>query len=289
MSLSTGRVLNRLRAMALPMPDHVVDQVHHMAWQQKVNPGLLFGNWSMSSLNNQHMGESSDDEDDEEYVPDDEDTNEGQNAGDEDASHDYNYDDIGSIESEYNEPMDDDAIGMDDVGMNTHAEVNLGRSDDGVRVDEPENPGVDDAASNDNTEMNGVENRGVEQLDSNIINQEVDEVEHPEEKEDIESTEGKTVSIAQGCSETENEMGYNLRGNQARSYKHLYDPEVFDTGKSNDDKQAEVMMTTTNDAPEETAQMSMKKGLKIFGEQGYATVKKEMQQLYDRKVVQPIN
>ena len=48
-------------------------------------------------------------------------------------------------------------------------------------------------------------------------------------------------------------------------------------------------MTTTDDAPEETAQMSMKKGLKIFGEQGYAAVKKEMQQLHDRKVMQPIN
>ena len=49
------------------------------------------------------------------------------------------------------------------------------------------------------------------------------------------------------------------------------------------------MMTTINDAPEETAQMSMKKGLKIFGEQGYATMKKEMQQLHDRKVMQRIN
>ena len=48
-------------------------------------------------------------------------------------------------------------------------------------------------------------------------------------------------------------------------------------------------MTTTDGTPEETAQMSMKKGLKIFGEQGYATVKKEMQQLHDRKVMQPIN
>ena len=158
MSLSTSWVLNRLHTMALPMPDHVVDQVHHMAQQQKVNPGLLFGNQSMSLLNDQDMGESSDDEDDEEYIPDDEDADEGQNAGDEDASHDYNYDDIGSIESEYSEPTDDDAIGMGDMGMNTHAEVNLGQSDDGVRVDEPENPGVDDAAGDDNTEMNGIEN-----------------------------------------------------------------------------------------------------------------------------------
>ena len=35
--------------------------------------------------------------------------------------------------------------------------------------------------------------------------------------------------------------------------------------------------------------MSMKKGLKVFREPGYAAVKKEKQQLHDRKVMQPIN
>ena len=187
--------------MALPMPDHAVDQVHHMAQQQKVNPGLLFGNQSMSSLNDQDMEESSDDDDNDEYVPEDEDANEGQDAGDEDASHDYNYDDTGSTGSEYNEPMDDDAIDMGDVGMNTHMDVNLGRSDDGVEVEVPENPGVDNAGSDENTEMNGVESQGVEQLNNDIINQ--------EEKEDNESTEDENASIAEGCGETENEMGYN--------------------------------------------------------------------------------
>ena len=97
------------------------------------------------------------------------------------------------------------------------------------------------------------------------------------------------MSIDQECTETENELGYNLQRNRTQSYKHLYNPEVLDTGNSNDDKQAKVMMATINDAPEETAQMSMKKGLKIFGAKGYATVKKEMQQLHDRKVMQPIN
>ena len=92
------------------MLDHVVDQVHHMAWQQKANPGLLFGNRSMSSVNGGDMEESSDDDDNDEYVREDEDADEKENAGDEDASHDYNYDDMGSIESEYNEPMDDDTI-----------------------------------------------------------------------------------------------------------------------------------------------------------------------------------
>ena len=86
----------------------------------------------------------------------------------------------------------------------------------------------------------------------------------------------------------EHETGYNLWGNLGRSYKHLYDPAVFDTGKGNEDK-GTVMMTTTDEAPVETAQMAMKKGLKVFREQGYAAIKKEMQQLHDRKVMQPIN
>ena len=66
LSLSTGQVLNRFRVTALPMPDHVVDQVHRMVRQQKANPGLLFGNRSMSSVNDEDMEESSDDDDDDE-------------------------------------------------------------------------------------------------------------------------------------------------------------------------------------------------------------------------------
>ena len=48
------------------------------------------------------------------------------------------------------------------------------------------------------------------------------------------------------------------------------------------------MLTTIDDAAKKTAQMSMKKGLKIFRDQGYAAMKKEMQQLHDRTVMQPI-
>ena len=78
--------------------------------------------------------------------------------------------------------------------------------------------------------------QGVEELNNDIANQEVDNVEHSEEKEDNESTEDEIASVVEACDETENETGYNLWGNWGRSYKHLYDPEVFDTGKRNDDK-----------------------------------------------------
>ena len=92
--------------------------------------------------------------------------------------------------------------------------------------------------------MNGVESQGVDELNNDITNQEVDHVESSEEKEDNELTEDRDVSIAEACDETENETGYNLWGNWGRSYKHLYDPEVFDTGKGNDNKEAKVMITT---------------------------------------------
>ena len=89
--------------------------------------------------------------------------------------------------------------------------------------------------------------------------------------------------------ESEKELRYNLRDKRTRSYKHLYDPAMFNIGNSHDDKQDEVVLTTADDVPEETAQMSMKKGLRVSGEEGYAAVRKEMQQLHDRKVMQPIN
>ena len=81
-------------------------------------------------------------------------------------------------------------------------------------------------------------------------------------------------------------MRYNLRDKRTRSYKHLYDPAMFSIGNSRDNKQDKV--TTADNVPEETAHMSMKKGLRMFGEEGYAAVRKEMQQLHDRKVMQPI-
>ena len=42
LSLSTGRVLNRLSATPIPMPEHVIGQVHRMARRQAAHPGLVF-------------------------------------------------------------------------------------------------------------------------------------------------------------------------------------------------------------------------------------------------------
>ena len=48
LSIATGRVLNRLHAMALPMPDDVIDKLHRMARQHKYNPGLIFADQNLN-------------------------------------------------------------------------------------------------------------------------------------------------------------------------------------------------------------------------------------------------
>ena len=48
LSIATGRILNRLHAMALPMPDNVIDKIHRMARQQKNNPGLIFADGNLN-------------------------------------------------------------------------------------------------------------------------------------------------------------------------------------------------------------------------------------------------
>ena len=75
---------------------------------------------------------------------------------------------------------------------------------------------------------------------------------------------------------------------RARTYKHVYDPQLYDMGYANPSDTGDLVLTTVDEGPEDTPQMSMKKGLKMFGEGGYAAVKQEMQQLHDRKVMQPV-
>ena len=65
LSVTTGRVLNRLHATALPMPDDVIDKLHRMARQQKSNPGLIFADRNLSP------DECDDEEDDKTYHEED--------------------------------------------------------------------------------------------------------------------------------------------------------------------------------------------------------------------------
>jgi hypothetical protein len=65
-SLSTGRIINRMHATKLPMPDDVIDRVHALARRQKANPGLVFLNRNQAPDN-----EDDDNDDDDDDTTDD--------------------------------------------------------------------------------------------------------------------------------------------------------------------------------------------------------------------------
>ena len=272
------------------MPDNVVDQVHRMARQQRANPGLMFGIRSTGGVDYEDVDDSSDDDEDDEYVADDMGAEGSEDVEDENGPRDY--EDTGSIESESSKHAADDAVDLVGIDMNTEVDANRGQTLGGDQEGMPATRDMEEVKKegNNNVESEGVnghsvESEGVDGPDNNGIHRDANDM---EKRGDDQPSDDRHVGTVEERDDTDNRTGYNLRRNRERSYKHLYDPKVFSTKKGDDDEGA-IALTMTNEGSEETGQMSMKKGLKVFGEPGYATVKKEMQQLHDRKVMQPVN
>ena len=208
---------------------------------------------------------------------------------------DHSHEDVGSIVSEPNEHTDDDATNMGNADIGTEMQVGSGQSPDGYGAGAGPTPEVADTKkrANNHVESKGVDgpnmgSEGVDEQSNDVVDPDGDEVELVEEESGNDSDEDESRDSVGTRDNANEKTGYNLRTNRERSYKHLYDPSVFEADKNSDDREG-VMMTTINGGSDETGQMSMKRGLKVFGEPGYAAVKKEMQQLHDRKVMQPVD
>ena len=78
--------------------------------------------------------------------------------------------------------------------------------------------------------------------------------------------------------------GYGLRGRGGRSYNHCYTGEDFVVG----DDIGITLDSKGDDEVLETPQMSLKAGLRTFGDDGIKAVEKEMRQLHDRDVMKPV-
>jgi hypothetical protein len=88
------------------------------------------------------------------------------------------------------------------------------------------------------------------------------------------------------------EVADDGRTNQAaldREMQEKYGPrnERYDMRLRREPDYSHLFANTHEDEPLATPQMSMKKGLKVFGEDGVEAVKKEMLQLHERKVMEP--
>ena len=79
--------------------------------------------------------------------------------------------------------------------------------------------------------------------------------------------------------------GYGLRNNRGRNYNHRYAGEDFVVGED----AGVTLATKESDEVLETPQMSLKAGLRTFGDDGLKAVEKEMHQLHDRDVMKPVH
>ena len=148
MSITTGRVLNRLHAMALPMPDEVIDKIHRMARQQKTNPGLVFADWNLNPDDDDddeddetyHDADISDDEDDDDDDDDDHhnDNNNGhENDDDDDTTHDDN-----DVDNDDEDEISDD----EKEDNNNHENEDLGGTRDAADDDDGNASAIEDEA-----------------------------------------------------------------------------------------------------------------------------------------------
>ena len=288
MSISTGWVLNWLHATPIPMPNDMVDRIHRLARQQRTNPGLLFGDRNMNSTDMESV-DSSESEDNEDYFPDQEELDEESMVEDEDSG--QVYDDV----NEHDELMGNISINMSEsnsVGpprsptREGMGDENQGVEDHEIEDEEQDGHNLTDLDMDENPEVVDRESEGVgeEGYDAHIDGTK----DENQDDMSMESDAVENVTADQDSGEENGMQGtprYNLQKNRTRSYKDAYDPELYETGHEKQSDRGDVVLTTVDDAPEDTPQMSMKKGLKLFGKGGYAAVKKEMQQLHNRKVM----
>ena len=242
MSLSTGRVLNRLRGTPLPMPDDVIERIHRMARQQKADSGLLFGDRNMNPIDE----EVSNDEDDEDYLPERVSDEKSQIDGDEDSSTGDTYGNKGPAEEDDDDLMD---VGGEDVQDNNSPDEyvvapEMGNAQD-LEAGRSENPGVSDTKIT-----------GVDRVEHVMFHQAEESGNEP--KLDMDSgmsieNDKKEDATSDGSNlESSGELRYNLCDKRTRCYKHIYNPGMFQIENSDDNKEEEVVLVTANDAPEDT-------------------------------------
>ena len=326
LSVTTGRVLNRLHATALPMPDEVIDKIHRMARQQKNNPGLIFADRNLQQDDDDD--DDDDDEDDETYRDDDDEDNDDDD-GDDDPHDDDDPDNVDDDDND--DPHDDDDPNIDD-NMPNHHDNEIEEDDDNRDYDDegeedvynedagndqaeadgdliedvPDDnameggePIIDDAPPLDDTQQipdgapGGIPGVGVDEEENgvganHIIPRDLDDETPPGtpgvDDNGVDEAIDEKATLPPDAN-TNMVGGYGLRDKRGRNYNHRYAGEDFVVGED-----VGITLTTTeSDKVMETPQMSLKAGLRTFGDDGLKAVEKEMRQLHDRSVMKPVH
>jgi hypothetical protein len=252
---------------------------------------------------NNVLDDSNDDSDDETYEDSDSDDDDWSQPSGLDEDDHGNYvppddGDTGSTDDDPDDPVDDDSADepSDDESI---GDFDVHADDDDDTEPAPEDQGVVDDNSTPTTEEAGVTDDDANDPESiteesGVPDGEVEpSVDDP--NEGTASTEDQGVSdevSAQNADEMDARYGrrasrYNLRQRKKPSFTHL--KTFSDMHVNVGAVHANVGVPLEQGESLATAQMSMNKGLKLFGEAGIEAVRSEMAQLYDLKVMKPVH
>ena len=310
-SLSTGRVINRNKWTALPMPQEVITRVHNLARRSAANLALTFQDRHGDIIPNDDDDE--DDDEDEDYIPGNE---------EEDDDDEYPFDEHGDDQSDDDNPDDIAGVmgylpGIDIPPPNANITnvAPLAPIEHNVAPD-PENNVAPDPENNFEPEPATAAN------ENDSDNEEDDPTYEPEnesESDDSEPTEDQNPDEIMDQLYGARNASHNLRPRKTRNYGHLHATiapyslqlatDVYGLQTTLDADGAECYIPLTNETqppydikpqrPQDykhrhttlshtvMTQMSMKKGIKEFGDAGVDAVLVELQQLHDRKVMEP--
>ena len=314
LSVSTGRVLNRLHATALPMPDDVIDKLHRMVRQQKSNPGLVFADRNLNpeeyddddddeTYHDNDNGDDNDDDDlshneeDDDNVDDDEEGALGPPAAGDVAAPDNDMEDDGVDDDGWDNKGDDgwDNKGDDDAGplvgendddddegqADTQPSAEVGQPPDAMTLETAGAEDVNQDEQQDGPDLQGTPGVSDEEIEPETPGVSAGEDDGTGKDGGDQPTLDEIMDQVQPAQPGENngkEGRYNLHSDRSQSYNHRYAGNDFVV----DDESGIVMTMESTGEVLETPQMSLKTGLRTFRTDGMKAVEKEMKQLHDR-------
>ena len=324
MSLESGRIITRNHATRLPMPNEVIQRVAQLAAAQQMQPGLAFGNRDNRILAMEEDNPLYDDEGSVYDEPPDEDDDvlryddayvDGELDADDDPNHgpldDTDHYDMNNppgplyelgLNQNENQLMDilvpPINQGVENQGVENQGVVINEDGVDGVDVEEDDEDDADyveehvaaDGGMLDEVDMGTEEDRNDA---SNATGHENDD----EEMEIVfgpDASDKASSSTTTTTTTTTNENRYDLRPNRERSYAHRYghtfaSVDTLPAGRYDGYLLRGVLYLIEAETNLATPQMSMRMGIKLFGDKGREAVKKEIRQLHERGVLRGVH
>ena len=313
LSLASGRVITRNHATPLPMPQEVIQRVSDLAAAQQMQPGLAFGNRDNRVLWLDDENILINEDDDASYHHDIDDEDEDLRYDDDIVDEELENADVQDDDELVAEPPADDPVinpgmdhqqnqGVEIQGVGVEVGLPNPMDDDGDHVADMDAEDGSNGDEQDGGELAGGDDMEEEDIDDDEGNQAVvdpNQVEplilEPEPEHVADEAPAQEPAIEPVADEAPaQQQRYNLRPNRARSYAYRYGHSFacvdrLASGRYDGYLREGILYLVASETNLATPQMSMKKGIKLFGDKGVAAVKIEIQQLHDRGVLKAVH